>query len=331
MKAAVYETYGPADVLEIKDVPRPEASETGVLVQVHASAVTSADWRMRASAFPGGLWLIGRLMTGLFAPRKKILGVAFAGRVVSVGAKADGFKLGDPVYGFSGSGGHAEYVAVEAAGPVVRIPEEIGYDEAATIPFGGVSALVFLRDFGKVAAGQNVLILGASGAVGAFAVQIAKHFGAEVTGVASTANVDFVRSLGADRVIDYTREDFAGGGAQYDIVLDTAGVARFARAKRVLKPEGVYVPLEFGLPTALHALWRSIAGGQRIAIGVSGDSKADLQVLNGLVEQGALRAPVAGQYRLDAIADAHRQVESRHSRGTVVVTLDAMNVNGAAV
>ncbi|MCD7060266.1 NAD(P)-dependent alcohol dehydrogenase [Pelagibacterium xiamenense] len=331
MKAAVYETYGPADVLKIKDVPRPEAGENGVLVQVYASAVTSADWRMRASAFPGGLWLMGRLMTGLIKPRHKILGVAFAGRVVSVGAAVRGFRLGDPVFGFSGSGAHAEYVAVDADGPVARMPEGLGYDEAAAIPFGGLSALVFLRDFGKITVGQKVLVTGASGAVGVFAVQIAKHFGAEVTGVASTRNVEFVRSLGAARVVDYTQDDFTRGGVQYDVVLDTAGVSRFSQAKRVLKPDGVYVPLEFGLQTALHALWRKIAGGKRIAIGVSGDSKADTETLANLAEQGALRSPVGHRYRFADIADAHRQAESRHSRGTVVVTFEPMHAKEAAV
>lgn len=331
MKAAVYEAYGPADVLDVREVPRPEAGADQVLVQVFAGAVTSADWRMRASAFPGGLWLIGRLVTGLFAPRTKVLGVAFAGRVVAVGTQVRRFKLGDAVYGFCGSGAHAEYVAVAADGPIASKPEGLSYAQAAAIPFGALSALVFLRDFAKIARGQRVLVTGASGAVGVFAVQIAKHLGADVTGVASTGNTEFVRGLGADRVIDYTREDFTRDTARYDLVFDTAGVTRFSRAKRVLARKGLFLPLEFGVGTMLHALWRKLVRGKQIAIGMSGDSRQDLEAITALVEQGAVRPVVADQYRLSQIADAHRLVESRHKRGTVVVLTDAAERGRASV
>lgn len=230
MKAATYRRYGDADVLEIGDIERPEPGDGEILVRLHAAAVTTADWRLRASAFPGILWLPGRLMTGLFAPKNRVLGVAFAGRIVARGREVTCFKLGDAVFGFSGGGAHAEYLVVKADGPVAAKPENIGYGEAAAAPFGGLSALVFLRDFAAVKPGETVLVNGASGGVGVWAVQLAKHLGAEVTGVAGTDNVDFVRSLGADRVIDYRKEDAAASGERYDVVLDTVGKLPYAKA-----------------------------------------------------------------------------------------------------
>lgn len=323
MKAAIYEKYGSADVLEIRDVARPEIKDNEVLVKVFATSVTTADWRLRASAFPGILWLPGRLMVGLFAPKKKVLGAEFSGRVVSVGDKVTRFKLGDPVFGFSGDGAHAEYLAIAEDGPVVAKPEAVGYDEAASVPFGAVSALVFLRDFAKIQPGHKVLIAGASGGVGVYAVQLAKHLGAEVTAVTSTRNVDLVRALGADHVIDYTQEDFTAGAASYDIVLDTAGTTSFAKARRVLRKTGVFVPLEFGATEIRQSLVTRMTAGPRVVIGVSGDSASDLAYLADLLARGAIRPVIDSHYPLTRIADAHRRVESRHKTGSVVITVDA--------
>ncbi|SDB34756.1 NAD(P)-dependent alcohol dehydrogenase [Bauldia litoralis] len=329
MKAAVFEKYGSADVIAVKDVPRPEIADNQILVKVFATTVTTADWRIRASAFPGIMWLPGRLMMGLFAPKKKILGVEFSGRVVSVGDKVTRFRMGDAVFGFSGDGAHAEYVAIAEDGPVVPKPEAVGYDEAASIPFGAVSALVFLRDFARIQPGHKVLVAGASGGVGGYAVQLARHFGAEVTAVTSTANVDLVRSLGADHVVDYTQADYTRGGETYDIVIDTAGTTTFAAAKRVLAKTGVFVPLEFGAREIRQALVSRMTGGPKVVIGVSGDSREDLAFLAPLMESGELRSVIDSRYPLGRIADAHRRVESRHKTGAVVVTVAPASVPAA--
>lgn len=331
MKAAIYEKYGSADVVEIKDVARPEIGENEVLVMVYATTVTTADWRFRASDFPAAFWLPGRLMAGLFAPKKKILGHEFAGRVVSVGETVTRFKLGDEVFGFSDGGAHAEYLAIGEDAAITRKPANIAYDGAAAVPFGALSALVFLRDFGKLRQGQRVLVNGASGAVGSYAVQLAKHFGAEVTGITSTGNVDLVRSLGATRVIDYSREDFTRDGAVYDLVFDTVGKISVARAKTVLKDGGVFIPLVFGLTEVVQSLVSSVFGRRKVVIGVSGDTKEDLEFIRKLLETGELRPVIDGHYPLERIADAHRRVESGHKVGAAVVTVvEAASLHRAA-
>jgi len=322
MKAATYESYGDADVLEIRETARPEPGDGEILVKLFAAAVTTADWRLRASAFPGILWLPGRLMTGLFGPKNRVLGAAYAGRVVARGKDVARFRLGDAVFGFSGAGAHAEYLVVDADGPVAVKPENIGYDEAAAAPFGGLAALVFLRDFAGVKPGETVLVNGASGGVGSWAVQLAKHLGAEVTGVAGTDNVDLVRALGADRVIDYRRHDPAASGERYDVVLDTVSKLPYAGAKRILKKTGRYVPLEFGGREIRQALVAGLTGGPKIVLNVSGDTREDMEVLAGLLATGEVRAVVDSRFPLDDIAAAHRRVETRHARGAVVVTME---------
>lgn len=322
MQAATYAKYGPADVLSITDIPRPEVKPTEVLVKVYATSVTTADWRIRASAFPGYAWLPGRLMFGLFRPKQKVLGSDFAGRIVAKGDAVTRFKGGDEVFGMSMTGAHAEYIAVSQDAAIAPKPAGLDYDQAAAIPFGALAALVFLRDFARIKPGHKVLINGASGGVGIYAVQLAKHFGATVTGVASTRNLDLVRSAGADHVIDYTRTDFARAGGAYDIILDTVGATTFAQSRKALTPNGVYVPLEFGLREIFQSLRTAITGGQRVKLGVSGDSRADLDYLADLLDSGALVAVIDSTYPLDQIAEAHRRVESRHKTGAVIVTPD---------
>ena len=322
MKAATYAKYGPADVLSIEDIPRPEIGDTEVLVKVYASSVTTADWRIRASAFPGYAWLPGRLMFGLFRPRNKVLGTDFAGRVVSVGAQVTRFKLGDEVFGFAGAGGHAEYVAVSQDAAMARKPKSLDYEQAAAVPFGALSALVFLRDFAKLQSGERVLINGASGGVGVWAVQIAKQLGAHVTGVSSAANLDLVRSLGADRVLDYASDDITRTGELYDVILDTVGSTSFARAKRALTPKGRFVPLEFGLREIWQSLTGALRGGKRVVIGVSSDTRDDLEYLADLLARGKVTPVIDSSYALDRIAEAHRKVESRHKTGAVVILVD---------
>jgi NADPH:quinone reductase-like Zn-dependent oxidoreductase len=209
------------------------------------------------------------------------------------------------------------------------MPAGTGYDEAASIPFGAVAALVFLRDFAKLKPGHKVLVLGASGGVGVYAVQIAKHLGAEVTGVGSTANVGLVASLGADRVIDYRKQEVTDGAETYDLIFDTAGIATFAGVKRALAPQGVYIPLEFGAREILQALVTSVTGGRRVVIGVNGDTREDMEYVAKLLEEGAIRPVIDSRYPLERIADAHRRVETRHKTGSVVVTTEANDPENA--
>lgn len=320
MKASVYDRYGPPDVLRIEDVAQPVAGPGEVLVRVRAAAVTTADWRMRAAAYPGILWLPGRLMTGFLRPKHRILGTDFAGEVAALGAGAGRFAPGQRVFGFSGRGAHAEYLAMPEAGAIVATPEGLADDEAAALPFGALTALVFLRDFAGLAAGQKVLILGASGGVGCYAVQIAKAIGAEVTGVASEGNLDLVRSLGAAHVIDYRVEDATAAAERYDLVFDTVGAVDFGRAKRVLTPDGLFLPLNFGGREIAQALRARITGGPRIRIAVSGDTAADLEVLKEMVAAGTLRPVIDRRYPLARIAEAHAHVETRRRRGAVVIS-----------
>ncbi|MEX0955598.1 MAG: NAD(P)-dependent alcohol dehydrogenase [Rhizobiaceae bacterium] len=325
MKAAYYERYGSADVLEIRDVARPEPKDNEILVQVFATTVTTADWRFRASEFPGILWPAGRAMAGLLRPKVNVLGSEFAGRVVAKGKDVTKFKGGDEVFGFSiAMGANAEYIAIAEDAPVARKPVNLGYDEAAAVPFGAQSALSFLRDFARVGPGQKVLIAGASGGVGVWAVQIARHLGAEVTAVTSTGNMDLVRSLGADHIIDYKTQDYAATGETWDLILDTAGTTDFPHAQRALKPNCIFLPVEFNGREILQALRSAIFGGKRVKIGISSDSQESLTWLAGLLEKGDIRPVIDSHYSLERIADAHRRVESRHKRGSVVVTVSPL-------
>ncbi len=318
MKAAVYERYGGPEVVAIREVPRPEPGEGEILVRVHAASVTTADWRLRASAFPGVLWLPGRLMVGLFAPKRPILGRDFAGVVERAGTGVTGFREGDRVFGVSGHGAHAEFVTVAETAAVLATPAGLDDAEAAALPFGALAALVFLRDYAKVRPGQAVLVVGATGGVGAYAVQIAAALGAEVTGVASTGNLELVRSLGAMHALDYALQPPAA--RDYDVILDTVGATTFSSETGRLREGGVYVPLNFGLREGWQALTTRRAA-RRVAIGVSGDSRADLEAVAGMVTEELLRPVVDRTYPLERIADAYRDVETRHRRGCVVVTM----------
>jgi NADPH:quinone reductase-like Zn-dependent oxidoreductase len=323
MRAAVYTRYGPPDVLEVKDVDKPVPRDNEVLVRIHATTVCAADWRMR-KADP---FLI-RFMNGLRGPRIHILGLEFAGKIESAGKAVTRFRAGDPVFGSTGFkfGAHAEYACVPENSLAIK-PVNMTFEEAAAVLFGGVSALHFLRKAG-IQAGQSVLVYGASGSVGVFAVQLAKHFGARVTGVCSTANLDLVKSLGADEVVDYTREDFSGAGRVYDIVFDTVGKSGFSRSLRSLKRGGVYVQVGGSgrllsiLGNVVRGKWVSITGAATVIGGVARATADDLPFLKGLIEAGTLRTVIDRRYSLDEIAEAHRHAEAGHKRGHVVVLLE---------
>jgi len=270
------------------------------------------------------------LMNGLSAPKKiHVLGIEFAGRIESVGKTVTRFREGDEVFGATGFkfGAHAEYVCVPADGVIEMKPANMTLEEAAAVFFGAVSALHFLRKAG-IRAGQKVLVYGASGSVGVFAVQLAKHFGAHVTGVCSTRNVELVRSLGADEVVDYTKEDFSRAGRVYDIVCDTVGKSGFSRSLKSLVRGGAYVLIGYSgqLPSFLGGLvrgmWASATGAARVIGGVAHAAAGDVTFLKGLIEAGTLRTVIDRRYSLDEIAEAHRYAEAGHKRGHVVIVLE---------
>jgi NADPH:quinone reductase-like Zn-dependent oxidoreductase len=322
MKAAVYEKYGPPEVVEIREVDKPVPEDNEVLVRIHATTVAAADWRMR-KADPA----LVRIMNGLWAPKKaKILGMEFSGVVESVGKAVTLYKEGDQVFGSTGFkfGAHAEYTCLPEDGGLGAKPANMSLEEAAAVMFGGVSALHFLRKAG-VEAGQKVLIYGASGSVGVFAVQLAKHFGAHVTGVCSTANLDMVRSLGADEVIDYTKEDFSQAGQVYDVVVDTVGKSGFSRTLKALKRGGVYAQIGASsrmlsmLGETLRGMWTSATGKARVIGGMAQATPDDLPFFKRLIEAGELRTVIDRRYSLDEIVEAHRYAEAGHKKGHVVV------------
>ena len=325
MKAAVYTRYGPPDVLEIKDVEKPVPKDNEVLVRIHATTVCAGDWRMR-KADP----FIVRFMNGLCGPKKiHILGMEFAGKIESVGKAVTRFGEGDQIFGSTGFkfGAHAEYACLPEDAALAVKPVNMTLEEAAAVLFGGVSALHFLRK-ANIQAGQKVLIYGASGSVGIFAVQLAKHFGAHVTGVCSTANLDLVKSLGADEVVDYTREDFSRAGRVYDIVFDTVGRSGFSRSLKSLKRGGSYVRvgasggLSSILGAILRGMWVSATGAAKVIGGVAGGAAGNLSFLKGLIEAGKLRTVIDRRYSLDEIAEAHRYAEAGHKKGHVVILLE---------
>jgi NADPH:quinone reductase-like Zn-dependent oxidoreductase len=325
MRAAVYSRYGPPEVLEIKDVEKPVPKDNEVLVRIYAATVCAADWRLR-KADP----FFTRIMTGLWRPTKiQILGAELAGKVESTGKAVTRFREGDEVFGSTGFkfGAHAEYVCLPEDGLLAIKPVNMTFEEAAAVMFGGISALHFLRR-AKIQAGQRVLIYGASGSVGVFAVQLAKHFGAHVTAVCSTANLDLVKSLGADEVVDYTREDFSKAGRVYDIVFDTVGKSGFSRSLKSLKRGGSYVlvggsgRLSDILSDTLRGLWVSLTGAAKVISGVARTAAGDQAFLKGLIEAGKLRTVIERRYSLDEIAEAHRHAEAGHKKGHVVILLD---------
>lgn len=324
MRAAVYTRYGPPDVLEVRDVEKPVPKDNEVLVRVVATTVSAADWRLR-KADP----FIVRFMNGLWRPKKvQILGMEFAGEVESVGKAVTAFGEGDHVFGSPGFrfGTHAQYVCLPDAQLAIK-PANMTFEEAAAVLFGGTSALHFLRK-AKTQAGQKVLIYGASGSVGVFAVQLAKHFGAFVTGVCSTVNLDLVKSLGADEVVDYTREDFSEAGRVYDTVLDTVGKSGFSRSLKSLKRGGCYVRVSGSgrlsdfVGEILRGMWVSTTGAAKVIGGVARGTPGNLSFLKGLIEAGELRTVIDRRYSLDEIAEAHRYVEAGHKKGHVVILLE---------
>ena len=317
MRAAVYSRYGPPEVLQVKEVERPTIKEDEVLVRVHASTVTPLDYRFR-----NGKTLLARLfMTGLLRPKVRVLGVEMAGEVVKVGNRVKHLKVGDQVYGGGRPGAHAEFMSIPEEKLAIK-PSNMTYEEAGAVPFGAVTSLRFLQDLGRIEKGQRVLINGASGGVGTFAVQVAKHIGAEVTGVCSTTNVDMVRSLGADKVIDYTKEDFTKSGQTYDIIFDAVGKGSFSICKGSLKRGGRYLSTVLSLPLLFQMLGTKIAGNKKARFALPPLVTKDLDLIRQLIEDEKVRTVIDRKCSLDQIVEAHWYVEKGHTKGKLVITID---------
>lgn len=322
MRAAVARRFGPPEVVEIEHIPVPVPGAGEVLIRVHATTVSIADHRLRAKDLPKGLGYFAIIALGVFRPRKKVLGMEASGVVERVGPDVTDFAVGDEVITMNGSrfGCHAEYVIARAAGPIVPKPEGMSHSDAAALVFGGFTAVSFL-DHVKIGPGSTVLVNGASGAVGTAAVQLAAHAGAHVTAVTSGRNADLVRSLGAERVVDYTREDFARGDERYDVIVECVGNAPFERVQGIIRPGGALLLVITDLRGMLSARGQSRRSGVKV---VQGDSGAAASVMRDLVaraEEGAIRAVVDRTYELDDIVEAHRYVDTGRKRGSVVVTI----------
>ena len=321
MKAVICTKYGPPEVLQLKIVKKPIPKDNEVLVKVHASTVTSGDCRLRSATYPPWFKLFALLIYGIRKPRKNIPGDELAGEIEAIGKDVKLFKKGDQVYGMSseiGFGGtNCDYKCLPYNKTVALRPTNMSYEEAAAVPFGGVSAFHFLNKAG-IQSGDKVLIYGASGSVGTFAVQIAKYFGAEVTGVCSTSNLNLVKSLGADKVIDYTKEDFTKNGQTYDAIFDAVIKTTFTHCKSSLRQKGKYITVDWPL---FQALWTSLIGSNRIIFGIAPTSSEILISLKKLIEAGKVKAVIDRRYPLEQIAEAHSYVDKGHKKGNVVITV----------
>ena len=327
MKAIVYTKYGPPDVLQLKEIKKPTPRDNEVLIRVYATTVTAADYRIRSFTVPIEFWLPARIAFGLIRPKNPILGTELSGEIEALGKDVKLFKKGDQVFGIDGSGfgAYAEYICRSEKGVLAKKPANMTYEEAAAVPFGAHTALFFLRDKGNIQSGQKVLIYGASGGVGTAAVQLARYFGADVTGVCSTTNLELVKSLGADKVIDYTKEDFTKSGETYDIIFDTVGKTSFSRCKNLLKQKGIYLATVFGLQELVHMLWTSMIGSKKAIYTVATERTEDLIFLKELIEAGKIKPVIDRRYPLEQTAEAHRYAEKGHKKGNVVITLGHNN------
>lgn len=322
MKAVVYRQYGGPEVLRFTEVATPVPKDDEVLIRIHATTVTAGDWRVRSLDVPKGFRLLSRLAIGVTGPRQPILGTELSGVITAVGKAVTKFKPGDAVFAFPGigMGCHAEYRCMPEGAAVALEPANLDHDQSAALSFGGTTALHFLRE-AKLSAGEKVLVNGASGAVGTAAVQLAKHFGAEVTAVCSSANADLVRSLGADHVIDYTTEDFTRNGRVYDVIMDTAGTAPFARSSASLRDGGRLLLVLGGMRDLLSIPWIALTNSRKVIGGTSKGTQSDLRLLAGL-ERGEFTPVIDRRYRFDEIVEAHRYVDTGRKKGNVVVTLE---------
>ena len=324
MRAVVSDRYGPPEVLRLEDVERPVPTAGEVLVKVHATTVNRLDTATREANRRSGLAisLMGRLVLGLRRPRHRILGTEFAGEVEAVGATVSEFAVGDRVFGNSGLrfGAHAEYIAIPAIARIARMPAGMSFEEAAPVTDGALNALTCLKQ-ADLRTGRTILIYGASGAIGTAGVQLARAFGADATAVCNTKNLELVRSLGADRVIDYTQEDFTKNGQTYDVILDAVGKLSFRRCRRSLQPNGIYLPTD-GFANLMWALVTSRSHGKKVQFQIPPrQTKEDVLFLKELIETGGYQPVIDRRYRLEDVIEAARYVETEQKTGNVVLTV----------
>jgi len=316
MRAMVYTKFGPPDVLQLKEVEKPIPKGNEILIKVHAASANAYDWRhLRADPF-----LIRLMGAGLLRPKHRILGADIAGQVEAVGGDVTRFQPGDEVFGDGGYGGFAEYVCVDENRFVLK-PAHLTFEEAAAVPMAALTALQGLRDKGQIKAGQKVLINGASGGVGTFAVQIAKSFETEVTGVCSTTKMDLVRSMGADHVIDYTHEDVTQNRQKYDLIFDTAAFRSISKYKRILSSGGIYVLAGGSMPRIFQLMLQSMTRAKNMRFLAAKISRTDLLFILELINAGKVRPIIDKRYPLNETAEALRYLEEGHARGKVVITV----------
>jgi NADPH:quinone reductase-like Zn-dependent oxidoreductase len=326
MKAVVTTKYGPPEVLQLQEVEKPSPKDNELLIKIYATTVTAGDCEMRSLDLPLGYQLMLRLGFGITGPRSKIPGTELAGEIEATGKDVKQFEVGDQVFGSAGLGlgANAEYICLpenpgEMEGGVAIKPANMTYEEAATVPFGGRDSLHFLR-LGNIQSGQKILINGAGGSIGTFAIQLAKHYGAEVTAVDSTAKLDMLRSLGADHVVDYTQEDFTESGEVYDVIFDVVGKISFSRSAKVIAQNGTYL-LANPVSQMAPALWTRMTSNKKVLMQTASGTIADLVFLRELIEAGKLRTVIDRTFPLEQIVEAHKYVERGGKLGNVVITV----------
>ncbi len=326
MKAVIATRYGPPEVLELHEVDKPSPEDNEVLIKIYATTVTAGDCELRSLKLPLGYQLMLRMGFGITKPRNPIPGTEVAGEIEAIGKDVRHFKVGDAVFGSAGVGfgANAEYIClpevpVGLEGGVAIKPTNMSFEEAATVPFGGRDALHFLR-LGDIQSGQKILINGAGGSIGTYAIQLAKHYGADVTAVDSTGKLEMLRSIGADHVIDYTQEDFTESGEVYDVIFDVIGKVSFSRSASSIAPNGIYL-LANPVSQMVQALWARMRSGNEVVMQTSSPTIADLHYLRRLVEEGKLRAVIDRTFPLEQIVEAHRYVERGGKLGNVVITV----------
>lgn len=320
MKAVIYQKYGSPEVLQLVEIAKPIPSKDEVLVKMKTTSVTNADCYMRRADT-----LFSKLVLGLFKPKKRyqILGTEFSGIIEKIGKDVTEWRIGDEIFGFRGfgTGCYAEYKCISSKGSLTLKPVNIGFEEAVSYVDGATTALFFLKEKAKIKPGQKVLVNGASGSIGTFAVQLAKYFGAEVTGVCSSQNIDLVKSLGADKVIDYTQDDFTLSNESYDIIFDTVSKSTFSKCKKVLSKNGAYIDTMFSISNVFQSIWTGVLCKRRVIFAMSVDKKEALNFIKGLVEKEKLQTIIDKTYILEQIIEAHKYVETGHKKGNIVISI----------
>jgi len=321
MQAMVYERYGSPDVLHLKDVETPAPGDNDVLIKTHAATVTAGDCEIRGFNVPMWIWLPIRIMMGLTKPRRQILGQELAGEIAAVGKDVTNFQIGDQVFATCiNFGAYAQYHCMSSEGPVAIKPGNLSFEEAATIPTGGYNALHFLRK-ANIQRGQKVLINGAGGCIGVMAIQLAKYYGAEVTGVDSTAKLELLRNIGADHVVDYTQVDFTTSGERYDVIMDVIGKSPFSRSVGSLTESGYYLLANPRFWRILRGAWTSMTSSKTVIFSFAASYAKDLDYLKGLIEEGRIRAVIDRTYPLEKVAEAHIYMETGRKKGCVALKI----------